>query len=131
MAPSAGDRAFTRYEMAMVIARIFTKIQDWQAMLQNGDTPPGGENVDMAEVNARLDKLSDEFRDELDSLGARVTSVEDEQAKMKNEMSDLRALLKDSGLSGVARWRVGAFVETGSADQTNETGRGKLHQLEL
>lgn len=117
-----GDRAFTRYEMAMVIARIFTKIQDWQAMLQNGETPAGAEDINMAEVNARMDKLSDEFRDELDSLGARVTSVEDEQAKMRDEMSDLRSLLKDSGLSGVARWRVGAFVESGSTDQTNEPG---------
>ena len=35
-----GDRPFTRYEMAMVIARVFTKIQDWQAMY-NGGTMPG------------------------------------------------------------------------------------------
>jgi hypothetical protein len=117
-----GDRAFTRYEMAMVIARIFTKIQDWQALMQEGGTPGGSENVDMAEVNARLDKLADEFRDELDGLGARVTAVEDEQAKMKNDMSDMRALLKDSGLSGVARWRVGGFVETGSEAISNEPG---------
>lgn len=117
-----GDRAFSRYEMAMVIARIFTKMQDWQAMMQNGETPPGAESVDMSEVNARLDKLADEFRDELAGLGARVTSVEDEQAKMKNEMSDLRALLKDSGLSGSARWRAGGFVKTGSKAQSNEPG---------
>jgi hypothetical protein len=117
-----GERSFTRYEMAMVIARIFTKIQDWQAEMQKGETPAGAENIDMSEVNSRLDRLADEFRDELASLGARVTAVEDEQAKMKGEMSDLKGLIKDSGLSGTARFRAGVFVATGSQSLTNEPG---------
>ena len=58
-----GDRAFTRYEMAMVIARVFTKIQDWQAMTGNNSLPTQGE-VDLSEVYARLDRLADEFRNE-------------------------------------------------------------------
>ena len=31
-----GNRAFTRYEMAMVIARVFTKLSDWQVAMENG-----------------------------------------------------------------------------------------------
>src|SRR5512138_3433394 len=72
-----GDRAFTRYEMAMVIARVFTKIQDWQAMNGGDGMPPLDESTNLDEIYARLDRLSDEFRDELADLGARVTAVED------------------------------------------------------
>ncbi|MCH7471454.1 S-layer homology domain-containing protein, partial [bacterium] len=78
-----GDRAFTRYEMAMVIARVFTKIQDWQAMYPNGAAPPLAGDVDVSEVYVRLDRLADEFRDELADLGARITAVEDEQVLMR------------------------------------------------
>ncbi len=116
-----GDRPFTRYEMAMVIARVFTKIQDWQAMNQGGMPPLDG-SADLSEVYVRLDRLADEFRDELADLGTRVTAVEDEQARMRGEMDDLKALIKDSGMSGVARWRTGAFIATGSQDLTNEPG---------
>ena len=117
-----GDRPFTRYEMAMVIARVFTKIQDWQAVNGGEGTPPLEGSTNLDEVFARLDRLSDEFRDELADLGARVTAVEDEQTKMRGEMDDLKALIKDSGLSGEARWRAGGFIATGSTDLTNELG---------
>jgi hypothetical protein len=117
-----GDRPFTRYEMAMVIARVFTKIQDWQAMNGGDGLPPMEGNAELDEVYARLDRLSDEFRDELSELGARVTAVEDEQTRMRGEMDDLKALIKDSGLSGEARWRAGGFIATGSEDLSNEVG---------
>jgi hypothetical protein len=123
-----GDRPFTRYEMAMVVARVFTKIQDWQAMY-NGGTAPGMENVDMGEVYTRLDRLADEFRDELSDLGARVTAVEDEQARVRGEVDDLKSLIKDSGLSGTARWRSGYFFSTGSESHENDPGYEQLITL--
>jgi len=116
-----GERAFTRYEMAMVIARVFTKIQDWQAMTGNNSLPTQGE-VDLSEVYARLDRLADEFRNELADLGARITSVEDEQVRLRSEVTDLKALIKDSGLSGDVRFRVGGFINTGSSTVTSEIG---------
>jgi hypothetical protein len=123
-----GERAFTRYEMAMIIARVFTKIQDWQAMNGEGGPPlEGAANTE--EVFVRLDRLSDEFRDELADLGARLTAVEDEQTRMRGEMDDLKALIKDSGLSGVARWRAGGFIATGSEDLSNEPGFESYLQL--
>jgi hypothetical protein len=119
-----GDRPFTRYEMAMVIARIFTKIQDWQAMTGDGTLPPGdgGESLDTAEIFSRLDRLSDEFREELADLGARVTAIEDEQAIMRDEMDDIRGLIKDSGLTGTVRWRSGAWVSTGAEELDTDIG---------
>ena len=66
-----GARSFTRYEMAMVIARVFTKIQDWQAMYDDGSLPngAGANSIELTEVYSRLDRLSEEFRDELSDLG--------------------------------------------------------------
>ena len=124
-----GDRPFTRYEMAMAIARVFTKLQDWQAAMANGTVPSGAENVDLSEVYTRLDRLSAEFRDELTDLGARMTAVEDEQARMRGDVDDLKALIKDSGLSGSARWRAGGYIATGSQDLTNEQGFESYIQL--
>lgn len=125
-----GERAFTRYEMSMVIARIFTKIQDWQATQGTGTLPAeAGENVDLAEVYARLDRLSDEFRDELADMGARLTAVEDEQEAQRNEIDDLRGLIKDNGLSGSARWRLGSFMSTGSQDEETDVGFESYYQL--
>ena len=124
-----GDRPFTRYEMAMVIARVFTKIQDWQAMdapVASGSMPV---DIDLSEVYVRLDRLSDEFRDELADLGARITAVEDEQYRLRGDMDDLKALIKDSGLSGVARWRAGGYIATGQDDLTNEVGYETYIQL--
>ena len=118
-----GARPFTRYEMAMVVARIFTKIQDWQAMEGGpGANPLADGSVEMSEVYARLDRLSDEFRDELSDLGARITSVEDEQYRLRGDVDDIKALIQDSGLSGEARWRMGGFTGTGSQDRANEIG---------
>ena len=116
-----GERAFTRYEMAMVIARIFTKIQDWQAMMGAGSLPVASD-VDLSEVYARLDRLADEFRNELADLGARITAVEDEQVRLRGDVSDLKALIKDSGLSGEVRFRAGGFVNTGSRTVNSEIG---------
>lgn len=125
-----GERPFTRYEMAMVIARVFTKMQDWQAMMDNGGPAPQEmQNLDLTEVYVRLDRLAEEFRDELSELGARMTAVEDEQSRMRGDIDDLKALIKDSGLSGVARWRMGGFIATGSQDLTNEPGFESYFQL--
>jgi hypothetical protein len=116
-----GNRPFTRYEMAMVVARVFTKIQDFQASLQSG-TSPNGEPVDLKEVYARMDKLSDEFRDELKDLGARVTALEDEQTRQRGDIDDLKALVKDSGLTGEMRVQGGEFFAGGSHNVPTDIG---------
>jgi hypothetical protein len=117
-----GDRPFSRYEMAMVVARIFTKLEDWQSATGTPASTPQAGDLDMQEVYARLDRLAGEFRDELDALGARVTSVEDEQTRMRDEMNNIRALIKESGLSGTARWRTGAFMSTGTSATNSDFG---------
>jgi hypothetical protein len=61
-----GDRPMTRYEMAVLVARVIAKVQ-------------AGMPRDYA-TKADLDKLQkliDAFKDELDALGVRVTNLED------------------------------------------------------
>lgn len=61
-----GDRPLTRYEMAVVVARVIAKLQENQ-----GPKGPSKEDLD------KLQKLVDALKDELDALGVRVTNLED------------------------------------------------------
>jgi hypothetical protein len=60
-----GDRPLTRYEMAVVVARVIAKLQE------RGEKTASKEDLD------RLQKLVDALKDELDALGVRVSSLED------------------------------------------------------
>jgi hypothetical protein len=61
-----GDRPLTRYEMAVVVARVIAKLQE-----NLGAKGPSREDLD------KLQKLIDSLKDELDALGVRVTNLED------------------------------------------------------
>jgi hypothetical protein len=61
-----GDRPLTRYEMAVVVARVIAKLQENQG-------PKGASKEDLD----KLQKLIDSLKDELDALGVRVTNLED------------------------------------------------------
>ncbi len=60
-----GDRPLTRYEMAVIVARVIAKLQ------ANGAGYASKSDLD------KLQKLIDALKDELDSLGVRVTNLED------------------------------------------------------
>ena len=62
-----GDRPLTRYEMAVVIARVIAKLQENVKPY----TGPSRQDLD------KLQKLIDALKDELDALGVRVTNLED------------------------------------------------------
>ena len=60
-----GDRPLTRYEMAVIVARMLANLQASDAKR------PSREDFD------KLQKLVDALKDELDALGVRVTNLED------------------------------------------------------
>ena len=60
-----GDRPLTRYEMAVIVARVIAKLQ------ANGAGYASKSDLD------KLQKLIDSLKDELDSLGVRVSNLED------------------------------------------------------
>jgi hypothetical protein len=65
-----GDRPLSRYEMAVLVARVIAKVQ------ANGAGYASKADLD------KLQKLIDALKDELDSLGVRVTNVEDALAAL-------------------------------------------------
>ncbi|HEV8355043.1 MAG TPA: S-layer homology domain-containing protein [bacterium] len=77
-----GDRALTRYEMAMVIARVLARIEAIKI-----PPPPAAVKIPAPEVTRAdiqtLQRLINEFRAELAALGVRVTAVEEELAALR------------------------------------------------
>ncbi len=81
-----GDRAMTRYEMAMVVARLLARIEAIKI------PPPAAApaaQVTKADVD-RLQRLLNEFRAELAAQGVRVTAVEEELAAIRAKLSNVR-----------------------------------------
>lgn len=75
-----GDRAATRYEMAMVVARMLAKSEQMWATFAT-----------KADLEA-LKQLVNTLRDELDALGVRVTNLEDNLAKLTGRVWDLEKI---------------------------------------
>lgn len=96
-----GDRAMTRYEMAMVVARILARVEAIKI-----PPPPPPVKIPPPEVTRAdiqtLQRLINEFRAELAALGVRVTAVEE-------ELAALRARLDNTRVTGDVRFRYNAF----------------------
>jgi hypothetical protein len=87
-----GDRAMTRYEMAMVVARLLARIESIQI-----PAPAPAPQVTRADLEA-LQRLINEFRAELAALGVRVTAIEEELNAIKARLDNVR-------ISGRLRFR--------------------------
>ena len=84
-----GDRAMTRYEMAMVVARLLARIE---AIKIPAPAPPvkvPPPEVSRADITT-LQRLINEFRAELAALGVRVTAVEEELAALRDRLDNVR-----------------------------------------
>ncbi len=98
-----GDRAMTRYEMAMVVARLLARIESIQI-----PAPPKPE-VTKADLEA-IQRLVNEFRAELAALGVRVTAIEE-------ELNAIKARLDNARVTGYYRFRYDNIrVATGNAN---------------
>jgi len=82
-----GDRAMTRYEIAMVVARLLARIEAIKI-----PPPPPPVKIPAPEVTradiATLQRLINEFRAELAALGVRVTAVEEELAALRARLDN-------------------------------------------
>src|SRR5579884_1592274 len=78
-----GDRAMTRYEMAMVVARLLARIESIQIPAPQ---PP---QVTRADLEA-IQRLVNEFRAELAALGVRVAAIEEELNAIKAKLDNVR-----------------------------------------
>ena len=79
-----GDRPMTRYEMAMVVARVVAKLEQIQASIPEiPDLSIYATKEDLELIN----KLLDEYNGELDALGVRVANVEESLAEISNRVA--------------------------------------------
>ncbi len=78
-----GDRAMTRYEMAMIVARLLARIESIQI------PSPQAPQVTRADLDA-IQRLLNEFRAELAALGVRVTVLEEELNAIKARLDNVR-----------------------------------------
>jgi len=81
-----GDRAMTRYEMAMVVARLLARIESIQIPTP---APPPKPEVTKADIDMIL-RLVNEFRAELAAKNVRLTAVEEELNAIKATLSNVR-----------------------------------------
>src|SRR3970040_349484 len=79
-----GDRAMTRYEIAMVLARLLARIEAIKI-----PAPPAPAKIDVSRADiTTLQRLINEFRAELAALGVRVTAVEEELAALRSRLDN-------------------------------------------
>jgi hypothetical protein len=112
-----GDRAMTRYEMAMVVARLLARIEAIKIPPLPPDlvrTPQlnAAQAQDAAAIRAldqrltaklaTVQRLVAEFRAELAALGVRVTAVEE-------ELAAIRARLDNTKVTGDMRFRYNVY----------------------
>lgn len=88
-----GGRSFTRYEMAVVLARYLEKLQVAKGSVQQA----------VNKTYPLIKKLATEFSEELDLLGvkhqdllARVTSLETRADGQRQQIEELRALIEEN-----------------------------------
>jgi hypothetical protein len=89
-----GDRAMTRYEMAMVVARLLATVETLQ--IRTPASPPKPE-VTKADIDMIL-RLVSEFRGELAAKNVQLTAVEEELNAIKTKLSSVR-------ITGAMRFR--------------------------
>ncbi len=78
-----GDRGVTRYEVAMIVARILARIE--AIKIPAPAAPAPAPQVTRADVQT-IQRLVNEFRAELAALGVRVTAVEEELTALKGAL---------------------------------------------
>ena len=98
-----GNRAATRYEMAMVIARFLAKNDQEHATFAT--------KADLEELR----RLVNQLKSELDALGVRVTNLEDSVASLDKRVTELEritfygeldAIFTTQGFKSDQKWRV-------------------------
>ncbi|MEQ8172602.1 MAG: S-layer homology domain-containing protein, partial [Candidatus Eremiobacterota bacterium] len=84
-----GERPMTRYEMAMVVARVIAKLEQLQSSIpEMPDLSIYATKTDLEAIN----KLIGEYGNELDALGVRVTNVEDTLGKLSGRVEELERI---------------------------------------
>lgn len=100
-----GNRSFTRYEMSMVVARIWDRLVAELDALQL-DTSGLVTYDELQDELALIYDLLDEFAAELDNLGVRVDDLESRMDSAEHRIANLESFLDTIQWSGAIRARL-------------------------
>jgi len=100
-----GDRAATRWEVAMIVARLLAKMEQAHATFAT--------KAELDEVR----KLANALKDELDALGVRVTNLEENVSRLDKRVSELERITFYGYVD--TRGSMSTFVNTGANDNAN------------
>ena len=101
-----GDNLFTRYEMAMVVARIYDQLSD---MIDNNVPDLPDDLVYMDDLDAlkdELDDLLDEFAEELEMIGYDIDDMKDWMWNIEDRVSALEKMGQPVQISGALRIKI-------------------------
>lgn len=82
-----GQKPLTRYDMAVMIARMMEKMPTMKSRMSKGDMDS-------------VQKLVVEFADELSLLGVKVTALEDEMSAVKDDLATIKQDVKTLKMTG-------------------------------
>jgi hypothetical protein len=82
-----GNKPVTRYDMAVMIARLMEKMPTMKTKMSKGDMDS-------------VQKLVVEFADELSLLGVKVTALEDEMSAVKDDLATVKEDVKTLKMTG-------------------------------
>jgi hypothetical protein len=106
-----GDRAMTRYEMAMVVARVIAKLEQVQASIPEiPDLSIYATKQDLETIN----KLLKEYKDELDALGVRVNNIEETVGKLTARVEELERVKISGDFQSIAN-NIGIYERPSNA----------------
>lgn len=101
-----GNRTLTRYEMAMIIARIQDKIDGIVVNPQSG----GVTEADLQEYKDLVDNLMKEFEAELAMIKGDVSKANSRLDDVENRLSALERVRRSIEMSGMMRVRIESIV---------------------
>lgn len=116
-----GDRALTRDEMAVIVARILAKVENIERQLPSPQRPQAGPRtpapapppqVTQADI-ALILRLVDELKDELADLAVRVPAAEQELRALAPSIDNVRISGTTRFRENMGRGAVGAGTPTG------------------
>jgi len=107
-----GDRTFTRYEMAMVVARLWDRLSSMQSTGPNGDFVT---QADFDEYKDLIDNLMNEFEGEIAAINGRVSKAETRLDDLEGRVGALERIRRSIEWSGLMRTRVESII-------TDDTG---------
>jgi hypothetical protein len=101
-----GDNLFTRYEMAMVVARIYDQLSDMMKDIQMPDMSDYATQADLDDLRSYVDDLLDEFADELEMIGYDIDDMKDWMWNIEDRVSALEKKTQAVHVSGALRIKI-------------------------